>query len=539
MKFILSRLKQFGRDEGGAFAVLFGVIAVVLIATGGSAVDFVNIQQGRKTTQISLDATVLALQPEIYKKSEGWIKTRAQKLIEESLLGTDVAMEVDTVEVDKDAGRLLISASISRPTVFVKLVGIEKMSATLVSEATRAKNRLEVVMVLDNSGSMGSYGRITALKTASKLAVDILSGGEAEPEKVFIGIVPFTMAVNVGGKNKTAKWLDTQGVSSISWDNLDDDDNSSTGHNTSNPSDRMKRIQLYASIPNVSWKGCVEARPHDKTKSVGQRLDVNDEEPNMGNPDTYFVPMFNPDQADYVNYKGDIYKRGYMSDTGGSCGNKGKGLPWLERHERECKYHGQNASPSTGITSPNGPCGDAEVLPLTNKMSSIKTAINAMVASGGTNIHQGAIWGWRVLSPTEPFTEGVPYDDGASKVMILMTDGQNYASQTTGNYYGSHYYSAYGWPINERLGKKGWSNSQVIKEMDNRTKWACENAKDNPSNIEIYTIGLGISATSTNGKMLSDCASSSSHDFFPSSSSDLIDTFQTIADQLSDLRLSK
>ncbi|GLQ17713.1 TadE/TadG family type IV pilus assembly protein [Maritalea porphyrae] len=535
MKFILSRLKSFGRDEGGAFAVIFGVIAVVLIATGGSAVDFVNIQQARKTTQISLDSTVLSLQPEIYKKNKTWIKNRAQKLATEAMNGTDISIAIDKVEIDTEAGRLMISAKISRPTLFVRLVGVNEMKATLVSEATRAKNRLEVVMVLDNSGSMASYGRITALKTASTLAVDILSGGDAEPDKVFIGIVPFTMAVNVGEKNKTAKWLDTKGVSSISWDNLDDDDNSSTGHDTSNPSDRMKRIQLYASIPNVSWKGCVEARPHDKSKPVSQRLDVNDEEPNMGDPDTYFVPMFNPDQADTSGGS----KRGYMQDTKGSCGNKGGGLPWLERHERECKYRGQKASPSTGINSPNGPCGDAEILPLTNKMSTIKTAINAMVASGGTNIHQGAIWGWRVLSPTAPYDEGVPYDDGASKVMILMTDGQNYASQTKSNNYGSHYYSAYGWPINERLGKWGWSNWQVIKEMDNRTKWACENAKSSPSKIEIYTIGLGISASSTNGKMLSDCATSSNHDFFPSSSSDLIDTFETIADQLSDLRLSK
>ena len=68
MRFLLSKLRKFGRDESGAFAILFGIMAVVLIAAGGSSVDFVAIQQARKTAQLSLDAATLALHPEIYTK---------------------------------------------------------------------------------------------------------------------------------------------------------------------------------------------------------------------------------------------------------------------------------------------------------------------------------------------------------------------------------------------------------------------------------------------------------------------------------------
>lgn len=537
MKFILSRLKSFGRDEGGAFAVIFGVIAVVLIATGGSAVDFVNIQQARKTTQISLDSTVLALQPEIYKKNKTWIKNRAQKLATEAMDGTDISIAIDKVEIDTEAGRLMISANISRPTLFVRLVGVNEMKATLVSEATRAKNRLEVAMVLDNSGSMQSYGRMTALKTAAKLAVDILSGGDSNPEKVFIGLIPFNQYVNIGTKDRKAKGVDYQGKSPLSWDNFDDDNNPATGHNTSNPSDRLNRLSLYAAIPNVSWKGCVEARSHDTSKPESARLDVNDVEPNYDAlpgydyGETLFVPVFEPDLPDWNSSN----RRGYIKDTKGGCS-------WHSndrvRQEKDCKYNGQWVNFGSGENGdgPNAGCGDAEVLPLTNVMSAVKSGINAMVADGGTNIHMGTIWGWRVLSPTAPYTEGVPYDEGASKVMIIMTDGQNYASQW-GNFNGAYYYSAYGWPYNGRLGGVGWSNNATIKEMDKRTKLSCKHARE--AGIEIYTIGLSISAGSTSGKMLSECATSSNHDFFPASASDLIDTFETIADQLSDLRLSK
>ncbi|MCZ4271463.1 TadE/TadG family type IV pilus assembly protein [Maritalea porphyrae] len=598
MDFILSRIRQFGRDESGAFAVIFGVIAIVLLATGGAAVDFVNIQQSRKTTQISLDATVLALQPEIYKKSKGWITNRANDLIEEGLLGTGVAMSISSVEIDKEAGRLYIAADISQPTLFVRLIGINDMSARLISEATRAKNRLEVAMVLDNSGSM-SGSRISNLKTAAKLAVDILMGAEDEPEKVFIGLVPFTMNVNVGADKKTATWMDTLGQSSANWDNFDNDDNEDTGHDVTDVNDRFSRFALYDQLKNVSWKGCVEARPYP--------LDTNDATPNASNGDTYFVPMFNPDGPD----SGASTTADYLDDDGGTCvaptepgectfrswpgtkkkkgsrapgqyswwnpdkgsstsgtdacscdgqtitstttwNDKKKGmitqvtcdtsgsssLSPREYQERLCKYNGASASPSSGDHSPNGTCISREILPLTNKKSTLKTNITAMVAGGGTNIHMGTIWGWRVLSPTAPYDEGVAYNDGASKVMIIMTDGQNYSSQW-GSFNGAYYYPAYSWPYNKRLGDVGWSNSSIIAEMDKRTKEACENAKAKPSEIEIYTIGLGISKSSSNGKMLSACASDAGHAYFPSTPSDLVSTFETIANQLSDLRLSK
>ena len=61
MRFLLSKLRKFGRDESGAFAILFGIMAVVLIAAGGSSVDFVAIQQARKTAQLSLDAATLGV----------------------------------------------------------------------------------------------------------------------------------------------------------------------------------------------------------------------------------------------------------------------------------------------------------------------------------------------------------------------------------------------------------------------------------------------------------------------------------------------
>ncbi len=184
MYLLAKLLKRFHRDESGAFAVIFGVMAIVLIATGGSAVDFVAIQQGRANAQISMDAAALALQPKIHTDSKASIKSTAEKLLQEAIGGGDITITMLDPEIDKEEGRLLLQARISRPTFFVKFVGIDKMEALIHAEATRARNRLEVALVLDNSGSMRG-SKISRLRDASELAVDIISEYKDYPDKVF------------------------------------------------------------------------------------------------------------------------------------------------------------------------------------------------------------------------------------------------------------------------------------------------------------------------------------------------------------------
>ncbi|WP_424981989.1 hypothetical protein [Maritalea sp. S77] len=597
MLLLAKLLKRFHRDESGAFAVIFGVMAIVLIATGGSVVDFVAIQQNRSTAQISMDAAVLALQPKIHTQTKAEIKAAAAKLLNEGIGNSGVSVNMLDPEIDKEEGRLLLQARISRSTFFVKFVGIDKMEALIEAEATRARNRLEVAMVLDNSGSMGGT-KIERLREAAVLAVDIISEYKDFPNKVYFGLVPFTDMIKVNPAYRNSNWIDKDGRSSISWDNFDDDDDSTTGHDITKASQRLSRFDLFDAMSDVTWAGCVEARPHNPSLPFAERLDVFDKAPTPSDGDSYIVPLFQPDTPDGTSYRfnylddspsscpsagstgecevtewsGRIYSSGSYSefepDSGQSsmppntCNCFGRpitsssswwsyyygnvtrktcdivGLGLRERQERTCKYEGASAD-QTGYYSPNGSCTVDPVTPLTNDMKSIKTKINAMDALGGTNIHMGAMWGWRVLSPQEPFTEGVGYDKGASKVMILMTDGQNTGYPSGDSFNNTYYYSMYGLHYNERMGDLSSTSAQIRTEMNKRTLQVCENAKARDVGIEVYTIGLGVTSTSDNGIMLTNCATDAGKAYFPADASELNDVFTAIADQLSDLRLSK
>ncbi len=554
MSYISNIFRRFRSDENGVFAVIFAMLAVVLVAMSGAVVDFVSVQNARSETQLALDSAALALQPKIYTKSEAQLRVLADALVKERLANSNAVVNVDSAKVVTADGTLLLRAKITVPMAFVSLVGINSLDAILTSQATRKQLFVEVMMVLDNSGSMAWYSRMNNLKTAAANATEILFGGAASQPNVFIGVVPFTSFVNIGSSRSNSSWLDTAGRSSIASDNFDNDNNAATPFNGP-----VNRLALYNQLTNVAWKGCVVARPHTVT-GTGKHLDTDDTTPTPTNPDTLFVPSFAPDAPDswpgwlndylpdggnagssgnnafsmgggHNNDDDEENNSGNNAGSNSTCGNTGN-LSARERQERLCKYQGSISNYSYG---PNMDCPSTALLPLTNTKQTVLNTINSMVAGGATNIHMGAVWGFRALSPSAPFTEGRPYDQATAKVIILMTDGAN-TMYANNNMNGAYYYSAYGFPYNRRIGAPGWSSSQLVTEMNVRTVEACSNAK--AAGITVYTIGLD-PPNSTTRTMLENCATSNETAYFPAQPSELNSVFTAIANQLSALRLSQ
>lgn len=641
-------LHRFRQDEGGAFLVIFGVLAIVLIAAAGAVVDYTSVEQARTRAQLALDSAALGLQPTIFSTPAPTVqslKDKAQLLLRQSLNDSRITATVDNAAYNTTDGTLKLDASIVVPMNFVQLVGITTLRAKVVAEATRKRLNLEVVMVLDNSNSMDQQSRMTNLIAAAKCATNIMMNNScsstattASNERVAIGIVPFTLAVNVGPGNANAAWLDRSGtgVNSITRNNFDNDDNEQTGF--AGPVDR---IALFSQMRNISWGGCVEARLHDASSSPPRLYDTDDTVPNASVPGTLFTPYFAPDEPDANRYDGaQSFNNSYLPDLPTSCplvpkyiwtqvrtrcngtGNtasrynnltcsggtttnsyqqisksnvtttvtatrpnsidnypspgddnysdsysyttSGSGTykytvtrvrTWTYitdrmRQERLCKYIGATPSGVSqgSVIGPNGDCPVNAIQPLTATKSQVMTAINALEPQGGTNIHAGVEWGFRVLSPTEPFTQGEEYSTNTAKVMIVMTDGENTAYPSN-NMNNAQFYGNYGFPYNStatvagktlRLGDMSSSKAQLESEMNRRTELTCANAK--AKGISIYTIGLSVNQTSNptaNTNMLKNCSSGDGYWYFPTQSSELVSVFTSIATQLSKLRLAK
>lgn len=345
MNKFLNLLGRFRRDERGAFLALFGILAVVLIAISGAVVDYTSVEQARTRAQVALDAAALALQPSIYTDTTAALKTKAQALLVERVADSRIASTVTSVTKDTVNGDIVLNAQLVVPLYFVRLVGISTMTAQLDSKATRKKLNLEVMMVLDNSNSMSSSSRMTNLISAAKCAANILLNGDCNSTatsttalNTWIGIVPFTLGVNVGTGNASASWLDRTGAAAATRNNFDSDDTSSTAFTGT-----VDRVALANQLNGLDWGGCVEAR-----KSP---YDTDDTVPTSSSPDTLFTPYFAPDEPDSntVNgsYVGPFYND-YISDTPAACNYSGSCSYVLTG--LSCRSDGTNCSSGTSYS---------------------------------------------------------------------------------------------------------------------------------------------------------------------------------------------
>jgi hypothetical protein len=209
-----------------------------------------------------------------------------------------------------------------------------------------------------------------------------------------------------------------------------------------------------------------------------------------------------------------------------------------------CKYGTPNNKATVanvnvgGIPAgPNFMCTTKPLLPLTTNKSVVKAKINEMEAQGATSIMEGAMWGWRTLSPGAPFTEGRPYNtENNQKVLVLMTDGQN--TYYPNNKFVKSWYDVYGYVARAGLGTSSTNSSTLTQAMNDRTKLACDNMK--AAKIIIYTVAFQIPGDQASAlDLLKYCATDEDKYFEPNSESELLSAFNAIGKDISQLRISQ
>ena len=237
-------------------------------------------------------------------------------------------------------------------------------------------------------------------------------------------------------------------------------------------------------------------------------------------------------------------RSGSSGKTVGQSEQIGFARPAVLTNNALCKY-GTTANKAT-ITNvtvggiPGGPnfmCTSTPLLPLSTNKTTIKNAINAMVAEGATGVGEGAAWGWRALSPGEPFTEGRPYNTkNNTKVLVLMSDGQN--TYYPNSKFLKSWYDIYGYVDRNHLGTTSTSSSTLTQIMDQRTLQTCNNIK--AAGVVIYTVAFQIPGDQAGAlDLLNSCASDKDKYFAPGTEAELLAAFNAIGRDISELRVTK
>ncbi|MGH6855229.1 MAG: vWA domain-containing protein [Aestuariivirga sp.] len=189
--------------------------------------------------------------------------------------------------------------------------------------------------------------------------------------------------------------------------------------------------------------------------------------------------------------------------------------------DRKYPYNLTDATPTTAVASkwgqPNAPihagqgCGayvpnNLIVKPLSDDFAAINSQIDAMEPYAWTHIALGAEFGYHLLSPNAPFTEGTSYSDTTTqKIMVLLTDGK----QTE---------PAFG------------PGPRTVAQGEENLEDICENAK--ASGITVMTIAYNLDDNATVDR-LRNCTTNPDTDFFNIGDGENIATaFEAIKQQI-------
>jgi hypothetical protein len=175
---------------------------------------------------------------------------------------------------------------------------------------------------------------------------------------------------------------------------------------------------------------------------------------------------------------------------------------------------------------------NSEILPLTNDRVKVANHISSLWTNDYTYIPEGVMWGWRMLTKPQPFTEvKEPKSDvKVRRIMILMTDGENQAMADIPGAPTHHVLSP---DIN--VTPKAQYDADVAK-ANQWTLDACQGAKSDK--VELYTISFGLDVTPASKQMLKVCASDAEHYYDAANAQKLVEAFDEIAYRMTRIYLS-
>lgn len=554
-KFGLTRLfSRFCKDSSATVTQIFALSSIPFFLAAGAAVDGARINDEHSKFMAAVDTAVIAVAADdraaISNLSGAALEARMAEL--EGIASDYVQKNYQSsgdiaVDLEITGQKVKLNASIQFPTTIMALVGIDEINMNASSTVQKAMRPIELVMVMDTTGSMASGGKIEGAKTAAKSLLNTLYGGTvgAEPRSEFLrtALVPFAAAVRLdpAGYDFDINWIDTTGanyLSKLNWDAV----TAPSAWNNYYAWSRLKKT----STAYHTWNGCVEAR----ARGTGS-ADYHNNDAAPTSADTKFPAYFSVDTPSEATLGYDYISKGNTTTVNTEC----YGLTSTQcsstttanrllKQENYRKYDGKNiGAESTSATGPWSGCAGSKVVSMTYDRAKVEAGVDAMVASGPTNIGEGLAWGWRAISPGEPLSkvEGSgslpnatisPYGDARwQKVIVLMTDGDNDLSP--GSYgFNNTIYSANGLAGDtSTYNRFGTTNSSLVETaMDNDMLTVCSNVK--AAGVSLYVASFGSGVSTATRSRLQACSSGTGYYQHANAPADLTAFFNHIGEDV-------
>lgn len=423
------KMLKYLRETLGVTAVWFSMAVPVVVGSVGLSVDIGQAYLVRERLSRAVDAAALAAAA-MSSEDPQLVEQKVNDFIEANYPEDKVGFTTD-VEVVTTSDTVQVTAWASFNPVFGGVLGNKEVEIKVESEVTKEVKAIEVVLVMDVTGSMSTNNNIATLRTAAKSFVNTMFTRVSDHDMIKIGLVPFSSSVNVGryglGRAPTNLPYDTAFVL--------------------NPSGLS-----YSTTNTAQWGGCI----------------LEGTAPNTTDP--------YPDDIEDHEGPWEMYRycrtRTGAAIPGCNTTRSGSRAPYTYTVQQNQNYN----------------CPKTPVMPLTNKQSELLASIDTLKAEGNTYINNGLTWGLRLISPEFPFTEGESWNSQDwKKAIILMTDGES-TMHSYYSIYGPTKRSASG--TNPAVA----GHTLDADDLDDRILDVCEDLRDKDVLVYTITFDEGVSS---------------------------------------------
>jgi len=277
------------RDQRGNVVVTFALALIPVVGFVGAAVDYSRATSAQAAFQAALDSTALMLsKASPNTMSQSALAAQAQSYFT-ALFNRPEAKNIAIAASYTSTGgsQVTVSGSASLATDFMSIMGYKTLSISGTSTTTWGNAKLRVALVLDNTGSMNDYGKITALKTATTNLLTQLKAAASTNGDVYVSIIPFVKDVNLGAANYTSNWID--------WSDWDEVNGSCSKSKYSTKSRCQAAKKTWTTDSHSNWSGCVVDRGYDSGPDTTGNYDTNATAPST----TIQSTLYTAEQYDY------------------------------------------------------------------------------------------------------------------------------------------------------------------------------------------------------------------------------------------------
>ncbi|MEE9160078.1 MAG: pilus assembly protein TadG-related protein, partial [Gammaproteobacteria bacterium] len=181
-------MQPFLRDQKGSILILYALCLVPILLAVGSALDYAMAVRAKRSLQATMDAALLAAAAELPDADKA--VAMANAYFDENATVPSAYMSFQVVD-----GVITGNAGTRVDMHVMQLAGIDSLDVGVTASAASQTSGLELIMVLDVSGSMGES--IPALRQAATNLLDVIFEDNPTRPEVWVGLAPFGGRVNI------------------------------------------------------------------------------------------------------------------------------------------------------------------------------------------------------------------------------------------------------------------------------------------------------------------------------------------------------